>query len=360
MRRVGNFVPRHASRRLRGRSARDYGLAKGRKKVLLYAILALTLVGARSPLAQTVTALPFALHDNPQILADTRVALLGTLDLGPLVRRHESLAELSGLAWDDDEQLLFGVTDRGWMVRLKLDFSDGRLTNATFSGATRLTGEGGRRLTGRASDSEGMVGLRTRNGRAGDSEFIVAFERDNRLQLHDANGRLKRRIEVARPLRDSNAYRSRNKGFEAVMRHPHAGVVPGTEWPLRGADDSYWQWYRADGRSVRVPRLDRPSAGLVAMEALSDGRTVTLERAHSWLGLSLIIEVGLVDAWNGTTEAGGRLEKRTLWRLDSSLGWRVDNFEALTRHRGSRFLMASDDNGSALQTTLLVYFEIRP
>jgi hypothetical protein len=33
-------------------------------------------------------------------------------------------------------------------------------------------------------------------------------------------------------------------------------------------------------------------------------------------------------------------------------------FEGLTRHRGQRFFMVSDDNRRTLQSTLLVYFEL--
>lgn len=310
--------------------------------------------------ANPVTSVPFVLHDDPAILTGTSVVPRGALDLAPLVRRHATLAELSGLAWDADEQVLIGVTDRGWLVSLKPLFAGGQLRDVKFGGATRLKGANGKRLRGVASDAEGLVGLKTRNGIRGDSEFVVAYERNNRLQIHAPDGHLKRRVTIAARLRDSNAFRSPNKGFEAVMQHPYAGLVPGTEWPLENSDDMLWEWYRADGRSVQVARLNRPSAGLVALEALPDGRVLMLERAHSWLGLSLVIELSLIDAWDAARTSGSLLNKQAVWRLDSSLGWRVDNFEALTRHEGMRFLMASDDNGSALQTTLLVYFEVKP
>ena len=44
--------------------------------------------------------------------------------------------------------------------------------------------------------------------------------------------------------------------------------------------------------------------------------------------------------------------------IDSSVGWRIDNFEGLARHRGLRFFLVSDDNENALQTTILLYLEI--
>ncbi|HCB12317.1 MAG TPA: hypothetical protein DEP36_01915, partial [Gammaproteobacteria bacterium] len=40
--------------------------------------------------------------------------------------------------------------------------------------------------------------------------------------------------------------------------------------------------------------------------------------------------------------------------------WLLDNFEGLTRYQDQRFFMISDDNCSAWQSTLLVYFELLP
>ena len=54
----------------------------------------------------------------------------------------------------------------------------------------------------------------------------------------------------------------------------------------------------------------------------------------------------------------GELDAREIAVFDSSEGWNVDNFEGLTRHQGRRFFMVSDDNGKAIQRTLLVYFEV--
>jgi hypothetical protein len=36
----------------------------------------------------------------------------------------------------------------------------------------------------------------------------------------------------------------------------------------------------------------------------------------------------------------------------------VDNFEGIAHHRDNRYFLVSDDNNSALQSTVLVYFEI--
>ena len=48
----------------------------------------------------------------------------------------------------------------------------------------------------------------------------------------------------------------------------------------------------------------------------------------------------------------------TVALLDTAQGYQIDNFEGLTRHKGNRFFMVSDNNDLFVQRTLLLYFEI--
>jgi len=50
---------------------------------------------------------------------------------------------------------------------------------------------------------------------------------------------------------------------------------------------------------------------------------------------------------------------KTLATLKSSDGWRLDNFEGLTRIRDDIYLMISDDNDSFLQECIVVLFQVR-
>ena len=48
----------------------------------------------------------------------------------------------------------------------------------------------------------------------------------------------------------------------------------------------------------------------------------------------------------------------TVALLDTAQGYQIDNFEGLTRHKGNRFFMVSDNNDLFVQRTLLLYFEL--
>jgi hypothetical protein len=93
------------------------------------------------------------------------------------------------------------------------------------------------------------------------------------------------------------------------------------------------------------------------MEALPDGSLLTLERAFVSLLRPFIITLRRTQLSAHSKEP---LSVEDVAVFDTSQGWFLDNFEGLTRHRDQRFFMVSDDNQSALQSTLLVYFELLP
>ena len=95
----------------------------------------------------------------------------------------------------------------------------------------------------------------------------------------------------------------------------------------------------------------------MALECLPDGDVLVLEREFTPAFLRLVITLRRVQLPAGAA-ADSRLKSETLAVLDSSQGWRRENFEGLARHRGNRFFMISDDNDTLFQRTLLVYFEI--
>jgi hypothetical protein len=93
------------------------------------------------------------------------------------------------------------------------------------------------------------------------------------------------------------------------------------------------------------------------MEALEDGSLLTLERSFVSIFQPLIVALRRSKPL-AAPDASGPLPMRDVAIFNSFKGSRPDNFEGLTRLRGKRFLMVSDDNQSALQQTILVYFEL--
>lgn len=69
-------------------------------------------------------------------------------------------------------------------------------------------------------------------------------------------------------------------------------------------------------------------------------------------GVIYLTKVYLDECNNGVCNS------KQLAKLESKKGYKIDNFEGLTKVAKNRYLMVSDDNESKFQKTLLVLFEI--
>jgi hypothetical protein len=280
-----------------------------------------------------------------------QIRLLGALQLPRVKVDGQDLVELSGLAWDEDEQILYAVSDKAILFHLRPQFSDdGILTAVEPLRAFWLRDSEGKPLKGKLADSEGLDIEHGRNGLAGDSELLISFERVPRAMRYRPDGELLGRVALPAPLRWPEKYQGGNKMLEALALHPHLGIIAAPEWPLREADQEKIMVYAADEQFWQFPRLPAPSSAVTGLEVLDEQNLLVLERAFSSPFAPVVIGLRRLDLASGTAS--------DMAIFDSSQGWRVDNFEGLARHQGQRFFMVSDDNGNVLQRTLLVYFEL--
>ncbi|MCB1860001.1 MAG: esterase-like activity of phytase family protein [Gammaproteobacteria bacterium] len=278
------------------------------------------------------------------------IRLLGALEL----KGNNLLSELSGLAWDEDEGILIGVTDRGFLLHLKPEIRDGLLTGMELLRHFPLRNREGKRLSKLDSDAEGLVVIGGNNGRSGDSRLIISFETRNRIVRFTPEGILEAELPLPAPLRARRFYSEPNKGLEAVAMHPSLGLLTGPEIskrsgpiPIFGAEGRRWYYqpFELDG-------------AMVALETAPDGDGVLLlERAYSFPFAPWVITLSRIhpEVDNG----GSLLTAQQLLRFVSNQGWRIQNFEGLTHHRNNRYFMVSDDGGLVYLQTQLLYFEIQ-
>jgi hypothetical protein len=302
---------------------------------------------------------PFpALHARPVTLCEPapaceqhgRFRLLGALELSTPAVAGLRFSQLSGLAWDERAGLLYAVGDKGVLFGLRPVFRNQRLHDVTVASAAHLIDPKTRKpVKYRRSDAEGLALV---YGERGESELLVSFEGDPRLAKHRPDGSVIAELPLVSPLNDILQFHY-NRMLEGVCLHPREGVLTAPEEPMH-ADRGASRLYRADGRSWQLPAA---RGGIVALECLPDGDVLVLERAFTPLTLHTAITLRRVSLPAGTPP-GRRLETADSMVLDSQDGWKVDNFEGLTRHRGQRFFMISDNNDLFVQRTLLVYFEL--
>lgn len=284
------------------------------------------------------------------------VRLLGAVALRQMKIDGQLLSELSALAWDEDEQLLYALSDGGRLFHLKPEFDQGMLSGVAGVAGFPLRDSRGRRLRGTRADAEGLAVENAENGVRGDSIVYVVFERHPRLVRYATDGHFSGTLALPEPLAHVANYASANKSLESLTHHPVMGWLVAPERPLAGGKPGTIGLSSIQGKVWNYPLREVPNNSLTAIEALPDGTLVTLERGHGLMYLPFIVSVRRTEALR--PEMSAPLNVSTAAVFDSSRGWRVDNFEGLARREGMKFFMVSDNNENAIQRTLLLQIEL--
>lgn len=304
---------------------------------------------------------PTTLNTHPVLLVEqpkgdehtARLRALGMIELPDLTVNGLRLSQLSGLAWDDDDGILYAISDKGALFHLRPVIREGKLTGLQLLKAVPLKETDGKSLKGRRTDSEGLDILKNRNGRKGDAELVVSFERFPRIVRYRPDGTVISEYPLPAPLSDPSRYRDNNKILESVCVDEKLGALTLSEEPLVNERSGYNRLFRVTGGSWLIPTMGKfqPSA----IECLGDGRVLILERDFGrLLGRAVVLRIATLVG--DGDESVAAVEMVAL--LDTAQGYQIDNFEGLTRHKGSRFFMVSDNNDLFVQRTLLLYFEL--
>jgi hypothetical protein len=328
------------------------------------AVVGLLSLGA--PLAAGAQDFPIALDARPVPLADKlapgdrigRLRFLGMLELPTVEIGDARLSQLSGLAWDDDDSVLYAISDKGWLFHLRPQLQGDILRGVQLLNAVPLRELGSNKpLRRKRADPEDLDIINGRNGKPGDAELLIGFERLPRVMRYRPDGTPLSEQTPPAPLDDPRNYRSSNKMIEALCLDAKLGVLVAPEVPLAGEREDETRIYSLSGESWRY-RL-QPGHRITAMECLGAGEVLVLETDFGRLLAHSAIELKLARlSSNPGKNAAAQIE--TVAQLDTGRGYAIDNFEGLTRHRGMRFFLVTDNNDLFFQRTLLLYVELLP
>jgi hypothetical protein len=327
------------------------------------AILAILITPASCIISSISRPVSFS-NNHPTGDTYMQIRLLGTIKIAHKKINGIPITELSGLVWDNDEQLLYAISDNGSLFHLRPIISDKILTRIEAVSAYWLHNQNGQKLP--SKDSEGLALLNGNNGIAGDSQLVISFEQTPRIARFTPQGQHLADYTLPAPLSNIDNYYTKNKGLEAVTVHPQFGIVTAPEWPLPQKNTVYSLkgqhkhtiYAIESGQHWTFPAYPTPNSAIVALETLTDGTVLVLERAFVSIFKPVIIS--LRRLWLSTCQnCSVTVKWEQIAVFDSSQGWRVDNFEGLTHHIGTNFFMVSDDNErSLLQETLLSYWQL--
>ena len=325
----------------------------------IFPVWSLLWVGVTFVACASSSVQPFIFSTTHQV-GDTfmGIRLHGTLELPSIEVNGVKLTELSGLAWDADEKILYAVSDQGYLFHLRPVITDHTLIDVVFLAAFPLTNNKGKRLWNK--DAEGLTLLKSNNGKLGDSQLLISFERQPTIARVTPQGKLMKRYTLPKLLQDIHHYASSNEALEAVTIHPQFDILTAPEKPLKG-NEGQIVIYSLTGKQWHFPVHSAPNSAVVAIEALADGSVWVLERAFVSVFQPFFISLRRVwlsscETCPNDSQPVTKFKQVVFW--DNSKGWNLDNFEGLTHHQGAYFFMVSDDNDNSLQRTLLSYFEL--
>jgi hypothetical protein len=285
-----------------------------------------------------------------------QIKILGSIGLRSNTVNKLPITEISGIAWDADEQLLYAVSDEGYLYKLKIKLKNNKLHTAKIISAQRLKDKTGRPLRGKYSDAEGLTTIRSNNSHKGDTQLIISFENKPRIAKFSTQGIMLAKVNIPRSIRKKTGYRHTNKALESVAYHPQYGIITAAEYPVKNRPMTKQTLYSTRGKKWHFPASKSANSAITGLEALPNNDILVLERAYKNLFTPLVINLRRLrmDQCNKKQQC----KTESIARFDASDGWLLDNFESLTHFRDNQYLMVSDNNNNPFQKTIMVLFEI--
>lgn len=310
-------------------------------------------VCAQTPLEAHAVPLSADLKNGDRI---GRLRFLGMLELPDVTQNSVRLSQLSGLGWDDDDGILYAVSDKGGLFHLRPEFKGDFLVGLQLLQALPLSAPEGKLSLprGMRPDAEGLNVLNGRNGRKGDAQLIVSLERIPRVFRYNSQGKIIGEHPLPPPLNDVRNYANPNKTLESVCADPSLGILTAPEAPLKNEPAGHTHLFSLSGKWWDYPLASGDR--MTDMECTGQGEVLILQQNYTQVFGQITVTLNRLRL--ASAPASRQLLPETVFTLDSRKGFNLDNFEGLAHHRGNRFFLISDDNDLFIQRTLLMYFEI--
>jgi hypothetical protein len=303
-------------------------------------------------LALLATMLPDAAGAAPERADGRRLTLdvLDSVDL-PAEAAGQRVRELSGLAWDKDENVLYAISDRGRVHHFTVRIDGGRIAALRRTFSAELASPAGAR---QRVNAEGLDVVNAANGRASDTELLVAIEDGPVLARYTPRGDYLGSLKLPDALLDAGSYQGKNERLESAAAHPRYGVLTAPEAPLRSRSDEVHTIFAMDGGEWSFATFQAKRSSLKAMEALPDGSLLILERTRDEKGgdpHARLRHVDLPNCADGTA--------CSVTEVSPSGDVPPGNYEGLARISDDLFLMVSDQTGGDDVPARLVLFRLR-
>ncbi|MDH4984393.1 esterase-like activity of phytase family protein [Aminobacter anthyllidis] len=270
----------------------------------------------------------------PAMAGSSELAVLDSKPAPVVAPDGQSINELSGLAWDADEKLLYAVSDDGILHHFRLEIADGKI--ASLEPVLSVPLKAG--VTSQVVNAEGLAVTNGDNGKQGDTELLVAFEDGPAIHRFKADGTSLGALQLPKALADASNYSEANSRLEAVAVAGALGVVTAPEEALLGEPGDTHTIHGLDGKRWSLATFQPKRSNLKAIEPMPDGRLLLLERTREQKGGPSSGRLRVFDP-----KTCGEANACAVENLDPGASQLLnDKFEGLTALGGDLYLLVTD------------------
>lgn len=264
------------------------------------------------------------------------------------------IEELSGLAWDADEELLYAVSDTGILHHFRLSLDGNRIVSIEAIYSVMLSASDDAELT--ATDAEDVAVVNGDNGKKGDSELLIPLEDGPAIGRFTPQG--KRIAEIALPaaLADKTRYAKKNRRLESVAIDARHGVLTAPETPLADQPGDQHTLYATDGTTWSFKAYQPKRSNLKAIEVMPHGDALVLERTRAKKGAPFTARLRYVDLVN----CGGKVPCPVTEIVAESDTALQNNFEGMARLSDNLLLLVTDKTAKDDEKTSFTLVAIQP
>ncbi len=291
----------------------------------------------------------FALNIAP-INYKGKVDLIKQINFNPNFGSY-NFSEISGLAYDKKRKILYMVSDKGIMFTFKANFNDDNFTLKPLK-AVYFKKRNGKRYKKHYHD-------RDTEGIALDDKGNIYVSREGRLRVtqFSPNGIKIKNLKLPTKLRKirEKDLQSGNKGLESLTWHPKYGLITALELPIQGKKLRNQTIYSFNGKTWKLKMEPYKNNSISDIEVMDDGNLLILERAYGGILGKFVVTLKELYIKGCKKEP---CKSETLLSIDSSKGWKIENFEGIASVGNNRYLMVNDNNNIFFKKTKLIYFKV--
>jgi hypothetical protein len=191
-----------------------------------------------------------------------------------------NIKELSGLGWDEDDKLLYAVSDNGFLHHFKITIAGDKLSKVEPVFSVKVVDAATGFLGWGLTNAEGLHVRNGSNGKIGDAELVIAFEDGPTIGRFTAQGKDIAEIKLPELLSNPDSYRNSNKRLESVTELEPHGILTAPEAHLENDAKDVHSIFAMDGRRWSFQALQAKQDSVKALDALPDGRILVLVRTR--------------------------------------------------------------------------------